>query len=59
MTIKADKNYKVEKYTKEIFDLGILPGTDVKRILKGYEEDELLGMWFSPKCKVAYTVEEI
>ena len=54
------KNYEVTRIdSKGIHEYGSLAESDVKRMLKGYEYDELFGMWFSPKANVSYTVEEI
>ena len=59
MKIENSKTYKVKKYTqKTTADCGTLPGEDVKRMLKGYNFDEMLEMWFTPKATIGYSVEE-
>lgn len=61
MEIKKEKLYKVEKYPAngKSTDLGILPGTDVKSILKGYTYDSTFEMWFSGKANIGYDIEEV
>ncbi len=59
MKIDSNKLYKVKKYTaKTSSDCGVLSGEDVNNILKGYEYDDLLDMWFSKKANIGYSVEE-
>lgn len=63
MKIEANKNYEMEKYTYkkddiEVSTYGVLPGTDVKSILKNYKYDSDLDMWFSPKAEIGYYVVE-
>ena len=60
MTIEKSKFYKVTKYTgSTTTDCGILPGTDAKRLLAGYEYDATFGMWFTPKAHSSYDVVEV
>lgn len=61
MKIDANKNYNVDLYTKGGDDrsYGILPGSDVKSILKGCKYAEDFGMWFTPKANKAYDVQEV
>ena len=63
MKIEIGKNYNVEKYVHktndiEVSNYGLLPGTDVKSILKGYKYDDDLGMWFSKHANIGYYVCE-
>lgn len=59
MKIEASKTYRMAKITKdEYLDYGTLPGTDVKRILKGYSYDEEFDLWFSKGNKIGYELEE-
>lgn len=63
MKIDNNKNYFVEKYvTKkddiEVSNCGLLPGSDVKSMLKGYKYDEELEMWFSAHATIGYDVQE-
>ena len=57
---KEIRNYRVERYESagQDSELGILPYEDVKRILKGYKYDELLGMYFSGKANIGYYITE-
>ena len=65
MKIDSKKNYRVKRYnTVQIdSDYGILPGADVKRILKGCTYEcfpwETEGMWFSKSGRFGYTVQEV
>ncbi len=62
MKIESGKSYRVERfstYANDDADYGILPGDDVKRILKGYTYDEQFQMWYSGSSKVGYSVEEV
>lgn len=62
MKIESGKRYRVERistYANDDADYGVLPGDDVKRILKGYTYDEQFGLWYSGSCKVGYSVEEV
>ena len=61
MKIEATKKYRVYKMPscdERIYDLGVLPGTDVKRILKGYEYDPTYELWFSRRGTIGYDVQE-
>lgn len=52
--------YKVTRYEAgAIKDYGVMEEQDVKRILEHYSYDADMDMWFSPACKVAYTIEEV
>lgn len=64
MKIKADKNYEVTKYEfnkgdVKDFSIGVLPGSDVKGIIKGYKYDEEFGMFFSRRAEIAYDIAEV
>ena len=60
MKIERSKRYRVVKSTTEDFtDLGVLPGSDVKRLLKGYILDERYDMFFSEKGFTGYVIEEV
>ena len=59
MTIDITKTYKVTKFAKTDTDLGNLPGTDVRKMLKGYTYDEDFGIWYSPAANIGYSVEEV
>lgn len=54
------KTYNVTKWENgKLIDYGHLPESDVKELLKGYKYDEELDMWFTPKAKKAYYIEEV
>lgn len=59
MAIVANKVYKVRRYEIKgpILDMGCMPGSDVKALLRGYSFDPEYDLWFSPKANVAYSVE--
>lgn len=61
MKIETAKDYKVTKYhaNGDCSNLGILPGADVKKILRGYEFDEMFEMWYSKSANVGYDVKEV
>ncbi len=60
MKIENGKRYNVTKYFGEqVSDIGVLPGEDVKRLLKGYAWDATFEMFFSPKANVGYDVQEV
>ena len=60
MKISNEKTYEVTKYTKtETLDYGCLPGSDVKKILRGCKFDEEMELWFTSKCTIGYEVTEI
>lgn len=55
-----EKTYRVKKYTQEAtMDCGLLPESDVKKLLKGYTYEPDFEMYFSKKANFAYTVEEV
>ena len=59
MKIDSKKVYKVEKYSSsDCKEYGNMTGDVVKEMLKGYEYDEILGMWFSKKAKYGYSITE-
>jgi len=63
MKIKTDKNYEVTKYEfnkgdVKDYSIGVLPGSDVKAIIKGYKYDEEFGMFFSKRAEIAYDITE-
>ena len=61
MKIESKKFYRVTKYLSNgsDSDMGVLPGTDVKNILKGYSFDDQWGMWYSNRANVGYDVQEV
>lgn len=60
MKIESGKTYQVRKWTKNSdANMGRLPGSDVKRLLTGYEYDSDFEMWYSRKCTIAYEVTEV
>lgn len=61
MKIDSKKTYEVTKYNynKETVDCGRLPGSDVKRMLAGYEYDTTYEMWFTPRAMSSYEVVEV
>ena len=62
MKIESKKLYKVTKFFSnkdEVYNLGQLPGEDVKRLLQGYKYDEDFEMWFSTKGTIGYDVVEV
>ena len=60
MKIESTKSYKVTKDAKgTISNLGILNGSDVKVLLKGFKYDEMFDEWFNAKATIGYEVSEI
>lgn len=61
MKIASKRNYQVTKYVcgNQLYDLGILPGTDVRRLLKNCEYDERFGLWFTEKATLGYEVKPV
>lgn len=59
--IFKNKRYTVERYENdgETLLCGILEGSDVQAILKGFKYDEMFGMYFDNKASVGYFVEEV
>ena len=65
MKIDSKKTYRVKRYTSVQMDCdyGNLPGSDVRRILKGckYEKYDwdTVGLWYSRSGRFAYGVKEV
>ncbi len=64
MRISSKLNYRVRRFStgsaKERFpdcDYGVLPGSDVKSILKGCTYDPEMDMWFTKRFLIGYSVE--
>lgn len=60
--IYNDRVYRVEKITASgngDADYGTMPGSDVKSVIKGTTFDPDIGMWFTKKGTIGYSVTEV
>lgn len=61
MKISTNGMYAVTKYIAkkndvEVIEYGLLMGSDLKRMLRGYKYDVETDLYFSRKCKMAYHI---